>query len=309
MNRVLIYKERYRILRKLGEGGSGAVYMAQDITDNSLVTVKKMKKGSVGEGYRHEAQMLDRIDHPAVPKLIEAFEDAIILEYVPGNSLDKYIRHRNGLGEHEAVRLGREILEILDYLHSLDEPIIYRDLKPSNIIIKPDGHVALIDFGAARIYDRRADSDRFNIGTSGFAAPEQYGSLGQTDKRTDIYCFGNTLRQMLKNDATPELSRIIDKCTRSDREDRFASCREIDRALKKCPVKIAARRGIKLFKIAAAAVIVALIISFGITHYEAAKSYAFYDAEQRMPVVKERLGNAGLRLKNIMAEGIVVEVK
>ena len=309
MNRELIYKDRYRILRKLGEGGSGAVYMAQDIESNNLVTVKKMKKGAFGEGYRHEAGMLERIDHPAVPKLIEAFDDAIILEYVPGNSLDKYIRHKKGLREREVVRLGREILEILDYLHNLDEPIIYRDLKPSNIIVKPDGHAALIDFGAARVYDSNAAADRFNIGTDGYAAPEQYGSLGQTDPRTDIYCFGNTLKQMQKSGATPELCRVIDKCTRSDREDRFADCVEIDRALRLCAVKTAARRSLKLVKIAAAAIIVAFIISFGLTHYEAAKSYAFYDAEQRMPAVKDRLGIAGLKLKNIMAEGIMVDLK
>lgn len=302
-----IYKDRYRILRKIGEGGSGVVYMAIDLERNIPVTVKKIKENvfcskDAALFIEDETRIIKELDHPAIPKVVEVYEDCFVLDYIPGNTLEKIIRKNGRIPEKEAVLVAKELLEIFGYLHGLKEPVIYRDLKPSNIMIKPDGHVALIDFGAARLYSEGDVADTYNLGTSGFAAPEQYGNLGQTDPRTDIYCFGKTLFQMVGGKCTPELMMIIEKCTKPDRDDRFKSCQEIKAALKKYPRVKVRNRMLKNFKMAVAAALIALVVSFGFAHYDSVVSYAAVDAEERIPAVKERLGTAGVRIKGILEE-------
>ena len=307
MDTGILYRDKYRIKRKLGEGGSSVVLMGIDEERGSAVTIKQIRKDvyepeDIRRTIGDEAGMFKRLRHPAIPRLLDVYDDAIVLEYVPGNSLEKYVRHRGFLKEKEAVAVGLELLDILSYLHSGKRPVIYRDIKPSNVIVKPDGHVSLIDFGAARYYEGGAAADTKNLGTGGFAAPEQYGNLGQTDPRTDIYCFGRTLLQIMGGKCSPELMMIIDKCTRPDREERFNDCREIVAALKKYP-RIARRNmAVARGKYIAVAAVVALIISFAVTNYESFVSYAAYDAQLRVPAVKERLGLAGIRIREMLTE-------
>ncbi|MBO5622603.1 MAG: serine/threonine protein kinase [Butyrivibrio sp.] len=307
MDTGILYRDKYRIKRKLGEGGSSVVLMGIDERKGSAVTIKQMKKDVYGSGESSlfmgdEAGMLMDIRHPAIPRLIEAYDDAFVLEYVPGNSLEKYVRHKGFLKEKDAVTMGIEILDILSYLHSCKRPVVYRDLKPSNIIVRPDGHVSLIDFGAARYFERNASSDTRNLGTGGFAAPEQYGNLGQTDPRTDIYCFGRTLLQIMGGKCSPELMMIIEKCTKPDREDRFGNCGEIVDALRKYPKVVRKNKVMVKAKYVLAAAVLASVISFAITNYETVVSYAAYDAQMRVPAVKERLGRAGIRIREMLYE-------
>ena len=314
MDTGILYREKYRIKRKLGEGGSSVVLMGIDEKQDSAVTIKQIKRGEflkceISRMVESETEILGRLDHPAIPKILEVYEDAFVLEYVPGNSLEKYIKHKGFLGEKDAVALGLEVLDILSYLHLGKRPVVYRDLKPSNIMVRPDGHVSLIDFGAARFYEKDCEGDTQNLGTTGFAAPEQYGNLGQTDPRTDIYCFGRTLLQIMGGKCSPELMMIIDKCTRPDREDRFRDCREIMSALRKYP-KVARRNRVAAkVKFIAVAAVLALVISFAITHYESVVSYAAYDAQMRVPAVKERLGYAGIRIREALEERFEVVIK
>lgn len=335
-----VYRDRYRILRKIGEGGSSVVYMAVDLQRNEPVSVKVLKENSYGRKYaegddkrehtgessgqdtrlmlsaeaENETLILGGLHHPAIPRLVAAYEDAFVLEYVPGNSLEKVLKIKGRLSEKEAVAIGLELLEVLGYLHKGERcksqgeiceqkvPVIYRDLKPANIMIRPDGHVSLIDFGAARLYSREGVVDTLNLGTYGFAAPEQFGSLGQTDPRTDIYCFGKTMLQMVGGKCSPELMQIIDKCTRPDREDRFESCEEIAKELRRFPALKVRNMIVKNLRMAFVAGAVALVVSFGVAHYESVISYAATDAETRIPAVKERLGYAGIRIKGILEE-------
>lgn len=307
-----LYRGRYRILRRLGEGGSSVVYVASDMKTGGPVAIKHFKEDGYGltkrgcergessqafAGWDFEAELLRSIRHEAVPKLIEKYEDGFVMEYVPGNSLEKVLKKNGPFAEKKAVALGLEVLSVLGALHEKKSPVIYRDLKPANIMLKPDGHAVLIDFGAARTYSDKAAEDTLNLGTKGFAAPEQYGSLGQTDVRTDIYCFGKTLLQMTGGRCSHELLMIIDKCTRPDRDDRFKNCREIEEALKEYPKKKLLRRGFEHLRLAAAAAIVALILSLGLANFDYVVSYASADAKDRVPAVKERLGWAGLRIK------------
>lgn len=308
MKNESLYRDRYRILRKLGEGGSSVVYMGHDMESGKAVTVKVLKEGiytgtDMVKAVEEETALLQRLDHTAIPKVVAVYEDAFVLEHVYGNSLEKVLKAKGRLSEKETVRVGREILSILAYLHGRKIPVIYRDLKPANIIVKPDGHVALIDFGAAREYIRGGGADTLNLGTCGFAAPEQYGSLGQTDVRTDIYCFGRTMMQMLSaRNTSPELMSILEKCTRPDRDDRFGSCKDIDRALLRYPRAVAVRRLVMGAKAAVIAAVLALGVTAVVNHYDTIRSYAAEDAKQRIPAVKERLGNAGIRIRAVLVE-------
>ncbi len=308
----IIFKDRYRILRKIGEGGTGRVYMAIDETSGKAVTVKCLKgDGDVAAGKQgvcDEAAILEKLDHRAIPKVIEVYEDCFVLEYVPGNSLDKVIKNRGRFSEKEAVRIVKEILDIMGYLHGREEPVIYRDLKPSNMVLKPDGHVSLIDFGASRLYQKGDEADTSNLGTFGFAAPEQFGNLGQTDPRTDIYCLGKTLEQIIRRRPTPELGVIIDKCTRPDRDDRFTSCREIEEALDSYPAKILRRRMLHFIKLSLMAAAAAVVISFTANNYESVRSYAAYDARARIPAVRTRLGYAKIRIKGFVLDRFGIDI-
>lgn len=310
-----LYRGRYRVLRKIGQGGSSRVYMGFDNETGKTVTIKLpreyvLSRRDLEEAAAFETALLSGLDHAAIPKVVEVYEDAIVLEHVPGNSLEKVLKKNGALPEKEAVRIGRELLEVLGYLHGRKNPVIYRDLKPANIIVRPDGHISLIDFGAAREYSPSDEADTLNLGTCGFAAPEQYGNLGQTDVRTDIYCFGRTMLQMLtagagsvRTPVSPELMAVIEKCTRADRSDRFDSCREIDKALCRYPRAVTKRKVLASLKAAVVAAILALMITAAVTHNETVRSYAAEDAQQRLPAVKQRLGNAGLRIRAVLYEG------
>jgi serine/threonine-protein kinase len=175
-------------------------------------------------------------------------------------------------------------------------------------MLRPDGHLSLIEFGAARFMEPGVATDTLNLGTEGFAAPEQYGNLGQTDPRTDIYCFGKTLLLLLGGKCSPELMEVIDKCIRPDREDRYGNCQEIAKELKKYPKRRIQKRVFKVAQLFVAALAGSAVISFAAAHMDAAMSYAASDAQLRVPAVKERMGNAGLRIKEILKENYGVDL-
>ena len=190
--------------------------------------------------------------------------------------------------------------------------------------MKPDGHICLIDFGAARFYEAGEASDTLNLGTLGFAAPEQYGNLGQTDPRTDIYCFGMTILQLVSGVDTKdtdevagfkkngikgisdEFIAVVDKCTRADREDRFRSFREIQEELEVIPKRKKTKKFIGMAKVVAWAAVLSVIISVGIMNAEEVTSYATNDFTERMPAVKMRLGYARTWIEEFLKENEVV---
>ena len=308
-----IYRQRYRILRRLGEGGSSVVYMAVDEKEKSPVTIKLFKESAHGkksakEMVEAETKIMSQLYHEGIPELKAVYDDAAVISYIPGNSLEKALAVKGRFAEKEAVRMMLEVLGILKYLHEQSEPVIYRDLKPANLMLRPDTHVSLIDFGAARVMEKECIADTLNLGTNGFAAPEQYGNLGQTDPRTDIYCFGRTLLLLVGGKCSPELMEVIEKCTMPDRDDRFTNCREVEKALKKYPLRAMAHRTGRGFKLAAGSAILAGVISFAVIHYDSVRSYAADDASKRMPAVQQRLNTAGVRFKEILRErfGVVI---
>lgn len=335
----------YRIIAPLGKGGNCEAYLAEYGEEKRKVTVKKCREidGEVSAGIKKnmetEARILSGLNHRSIPKFIEKSGNTIVLEYMPGDSLEKILLKRGAVKEKEAARIAKDLAGILRYLHGRREPVIYRDLKPANIVISEEGKVSLIDFGAARYYKPYERSDTVNLGTMGFAAPEQFGNLGQTDPRTDIYCLGMTLLQMVSGVNTqdaeavtrykqngvkgisPEFMSIIRKCTSPDRGDRFKSAKEIMIALDNYPKMVRKRGFRKAVKALAAAFFISVLVAGAVAHSEStsalayeygemAKEIAIKDANERLPQVKLRFSYARTRIEEYLKDrGLIIDEK
>ena len=250
---------KYKILNKVGQGGMSVVYMAINEKANKTWAVKEVRKDgvlnfeSVKQGLVAETNILKKLSHPNLPSIIDVIdtEDSfiIIMDYVQGNSLNKALEEYGAQPQEYVIEWAKQLCDVLGYLHSRQPPIIYRDMKPANIMLKPDGNVTLIDFGTAREFKEKNLADTTCLGTVGYAAPEQFGGMGQTDARTDIYCLGATLYHLVTGcnpseppyemkpirEINPSLSggleRIILKCTQRNPEDRYQSAAELMYAL------------------------------------------------------------------------------
>ncbi|HET6314538.1 MAG TPA: serine/threonine-protein kinase, partial [Chloroflexia bacterium] len=209
-----VLKRQYRILRKVAQGGMGAVYESADLqgpTGNRRA-IKEISPAALPPGertqavadFRREAQMLARLQHSNLVKVVETFEELgkhfLVMEFVPGRTLLNVLDLAGGpLAEERVMVWARQMLDVIQYLHSQDPPIIYRDLKPANImLVEGTELIKLIDFGIARLHKAGKTSDTEAFGTAGYAPPEQYGK-GQTDQRSDIYAFAATLHHLLTN--------------------------------------------------------------------------------------------------------------
>lgn len=247
-----IINEKYQVTDKLGAGGSGEVYKA---IHTQLKTFWALKIISSSEqSTAKELEILKNLSHPAFPRLVDVIheEDKIILvfDYYEGPTLQKWLDEYGKIEESRVSGWAAQILDALYYLHeNAPEPIIYRDLKPSNLIVLPDNSIKLIDFGTARLFKQNNTDDTVYLGTPGYAAPEQYG-FGQTDVRTDIYNFGMTMFHLLTgkhplhcNDtqfeafladtgASELFKAIVMKCIAKNPEERFFSIDEIKKAFR-----------------------------------------------------------------------------
>ena len=219
-----ILKQRYRILGQAGKGGFGAVYKAQDTQfGNRLLAIKEMSQSNLNsqelaeatQAFKREALLLASLTHPNLPRIYEQFSDMgrwyLVMDYIEGETLEAYLDKMGGklplVGtgtSHVGVfNIGIQLCSVLNYLHTRQPPIIFRDLKPANIMLTADGHIFLIDFGIARHFKPGQVKDTTALGSTGYAAPEQYGRA-QTTPRADIYSLGATLHQMLSGDDPAE---------------------------------------------------------------------------------------------------------
>lgn len=247
---------KYKILSEIGHGGMSVVYMAINEKANKTWAVKEVRKdgkmdfNTVRQGLVAEIETLKKLKHPNLPSIVDVIEDEdsfiIVMDYIEGRSLDKIIEENGAQPETFVVEWAKQLCDVLGYLHSRTPPIIYRDMKPANVMLKPDGNIMVIDFGTAKNYEIDL-GETTGIGTIGYAAPEQYigSGLGRTDARTDIYCLGITMYHLLTNidpcknlisdksirAVNPALSHgldaIIQKCTQYQPSDRYQSCAEL----------------------------------------------------------------------------------
>src|SRR6266545_986619 len=254
---------QYKILGLIGRGGMGAVYRARRMSDGAIWALKEMRAqadapaGEAEENRRlfvQEAELLSSLSHPNLPVVADFFEyqgkPILVMEFVPGQPLEQRLHEANApLLEQQVLSYGIQIARVLHYLHTRQPPIIYRDLKPSNIMLTPEGVLKLIDFGVARTYKERKSKDTIAMGSAGYAPPEQYGK-GQTDARSDVYALGATLLHLLTNmppiplqtpapggirkfnlSVDEQTERVIIKAMAADQAARFQTAAEFEQAL------------------------------------------------------------------------------
>lgn len=252
-NAGTLIDEKYEILKEIGRGGMSVVYLAMDRRLHKTWAIKEICKSGSGKqeeivmnSLLAEADMMKRLDHPALPRIVDIIDTGdtiyVVMDYIEGESLDKRLKEQGAQPEELVIRWAKQLCEALGYLHTQKPPIIYRDMKPANIMLTPEGMIKIIDFGIAREYKAENFADTTVLGTKGYAPPEQYS--GQTDARSDIFALGMTLHQMLTGvdprggegyapvrQWNPELSEgvecIIDKCVAPLPENRYQSCAEL----------------------------------------------------------------------------------
>jgi len=238
----IIWFNKYRVIQKLGQGSSGIVYLAQHEMLHTYRAIKQMPKKQANAQWMNEVNILKILRHPNIPIVYDIEEDEnyiyIIEEYIEGQSLRAYKLSQTNIDENKLLDFLIQLSEVLDFLHSLKQPILYLDLKPDNILITNSHQLKLVDFGTAKVF-QKGNSVTHSYGTKGYAAPEQYG-VYKEDKRSDIYGLGGILfflatgvpymgsKEELKNlEHTSYYSKqfimILTKCLKYQPSDRYAS--------------------------------------------------------------------------------------
>lgn len=250
-----VLNNKYELLKEIGRGGLSTVYLARDTRINKAWAVKVVKTetsnkvNSIHDSIIQEAEMMKSFDHAAIPRVVDIIDTpeylAVVMDYVEGVTLKDILREYGAQSAEQVIDWAKQICNVLGYLHSLSPPHIYRDMKPGNIMLEPSGSIKLIDFGLMRTYKPNQTQDTCNLGTKGYAAPEQYGGRGQSDARTDIFGLGMTMHHLLTGDdptkppyevmsvcqfnpnSSKGLEYIIDKCIQLDPANRYQSCTEL----------------------------------------------------------------------------------
>ncbi|MDO4475893.1 MAG: serine/threonine-protein kinase [Lachnospiraceae bacterium] len=237
---------KYRILRQLGKGGEGSVYLAVHEQTEQLWAVKEIARANRQADAYHEMQMMKRFDHPSLPKVVDVLENDcsvfLVMEYIRGHSLQKDLEGSQHFTERQTLEVGLQIAGALEYLHTRTHPVLHLDLKPANIIRTKEGRLVLTDFGSAAGVHRQEDLIR--KGTVGYAAPEQYDSARKLDARTDVYGLGAVLYravsgmtysvQMCKSKVPgcpDRLGQIIKNCLQEEPSRRYQSAGAVRQAL------------------------------------------------------------------------------
>jgi serine/threonine protein kinase len=252
-------------MRTIGHGGMAAVYQARDtrakdsrqgnlcaIKEMSLSNVQDDEKAQAIQNFLAEARILSRLNHPNLPAFTDFFTEGsrhfLVMEYIDGNTLENLLENNGGpFSERRVLGWARQLCDVLEYLHSQQPPVIFRDMKPGNVMLTRSGRIKLIDFGIARLFRASSSQDTQLLGTPGFAPPEQYGSA-QTDERSDIYSLAMTLFQLMTYEMpengfglsdvhtkyphiSPPVARALEKATALRPEDRYESIVVFRRAL------------------------------------------------------------------------------
>ena len=257
-------EERYTRIERLGSGANGTVYKAFDKHLYREVAIKKVGREETWAW--KEAEVLKKLKHPAIPIIYDVLKEGedigIVMEYMEGNNLLSVLEEGEMFSEEKAVQIGICIGECLQYLHNLPEKIIYRDLKPANLLLDEKGDIKLIDFDGAFVGGNRRQ-EKVYAGTFGYSAPEQFEHGEMVDERSDIYGFGATLYHILtgRNPSKPpyrlykirevnpfiseKLEQIVEKCMEKEKEKRYENMETVLEELRNYDKKLGKRKRYK----------------------------------------------------------------
>jgi serine/threonine-protein kinase len=253
--------ERYTVLRKLATGGMGSVYEVSDrrlsqkrwalkaMTD---IFLDPAERAEAIAAFEREANLLADLTHPNLPRVIDFFSadsrHCLVMEYIDGRTLEEVVGAEGAQSAQRVIDWMAQVCAVLRYLHTQQPPIIFRDLKPANVMLRETGQIALIDLGIARIFKRGQRTDTVALGTPGYAAPESYGQ-GQSDARSDIYSLGATMYYLLvrhdpastpfafpppgslRPELSPAVAAIMRRAVQQDPDQRFQTVAEVEAAL------------------------------------------------------------------------------
>ena len=250
---------RYLIIKKIGQGGMGAVYQVTDTHINQVMAVKEMSNSAIDPPdrpyaiaqFEQEARLLQRLQHPNIPTVSDKFSindrHFLVMDYRNGRTLQQMIdAGESPFSEEQVSEWAEQLCDVLAYLHNQNPPIIFRDIKPDNIMIDADGKVKLIDFGIVRHFTKGKKKDTMALGTLGYAPPEEHGS-GQTDARSDVYSLGATLFCLLTGKdpglyplppirqispaISPQMESVVVQATKVSASSRFANMEAFRKSL------------------------------------------------------------------------------
>ncbi|MBS7359037.1 MAG: protein kinase [Oscillospiraceae bacterium] len=255
-----VINNRYSIIKKIAENNfnNTVVYLAMDTRLNKIWAVKAFDKRKILDSkqssyqlnaFISQAEFLKKFNHPSIARVVDIIENDdyayTVMDYIEGENLQTIFNHYGPLSENLVIEWAKQVADILIYLSTLNPKIVHRDIKPHNLILKPDDSIILMDFTIAREYIPGLQDDEEHLGTKGFAAPEQYGGKGQTDCRTDIFGLGMTMYYLLTGIdpanspyeiplirvVNPKLSKgaeyIVNKCIQIEPADRYQTPNEL----------------------------------------------------------------------------------
>jgi WD40 repeat protein len=274
--------ERYRIEALLGSGGYSTVYRARDLQAGRDVAIKQINLRGLSaeeaieatDTFNREASVLSSLHHPQIPRMYDQFNDQdhwyLVLQYLEGPTLETYLETRQAQNKplqfEEVLRMALQLGKVLNYLHTRQPPVIFRDLKPSNIICKPPREtLCLVDFGIARRFRPGQKRDTQALGSPGYAAPEQYGRA-QTTPRSDIYSLGALIHHLLSGQDPAErlpglvplrlraetgeeaLSELVQHMLAANPEERPATMGEIIKTLEAIQLRRVVEQGARIWQ-------------------------------------------------------------
>ena len=299
-----VIDNKYKIIYQVGKGGTSRVFLALNEAANREWAVKEIPKTAKRGGREikqrpmAETSIMKKLRHDNIAEIADVLEtdDAylIIMDYIEGKTLKEILREEGAQPQELVVEWAISICGIFSYLHSQDPKIIYRDLKPGNLMLQPDGKIMLIDFGAAREFKGGEPGDTDCLGTRGYAAPEQYpdpdGGTGNSDERTDIYNLGATMYHLVtgRDPSRPPyeirpirqwdrslssgLEEIIIRCTKNNPDERYQTAEDLAYALRhyremENEYKAEKKRQWHFFIASCAASVLSLVLAVGMRVY------------------------------------------
>ncbi len=281
-----ILNEKYRVEKLLGRGGTGSVYLCTNIELGNRWAVKHIPVERINGKTMSEIEIMKRLYHISLPRVVDVFRDEqglfIVESNIEGTGLDRLLQRHGSFAVDKVIDWSLELCDILKYLHGVrPKPIIYRDMKPSNIMLTQGSRLVLVDFGISKEFCEHQDKDIFLAGTSAYAAPEQLIKGGRTDQRTDIYNMGATMYQLLhgrlakgknesaaldKDKAAAVVNGIIAKCMENIPEDRYQRVEDIQKELRavKNMIVVGKTRQRLIYKLEVVLVVVLSVVSYAV---------------------------------------------